>query len=239
MRQQGKSLALQFLPTLYLMTKWRANVKPWLWKSNRRCLFSWASSIRGLIPMAQPGWMGLKWTRHVYLQNIAITRIIHSDFRSVFFFREENAVQILTSLSSIVMCCSHPCDQSLRCNQLGRGACAAAIHYPANLTVRSGCHLQAHTTSSWKRLDGSLARLREAWRFTSVYKRVYKIFMPFPAPCSYSPFWEFSFKCTLTFLGKVYKILLLLETHNKRKCIGNRTSSCIIQYLFICSTWKE
>ena len=156
-------------------------------------------------------------------------------FQICFFSREENAVQILTSLSSIVMCCSHPCDQSLRCNQLGRGACAAAIHYPANLTVRSGCHLQAHTTSSWKRLDGSLARLREAWRFTSVYKRVYKIFMPFPAPCSYSPFWEFSFKCTLTFLDKVYKFLLLLETRNKRKCIGNRTSSCIIQYYSICS----
>jgi len=69
-------------------------------------------------------------------------------FQICFFSREENAVQILTSLSSIVMCCSHPCDQSLRCNQLGRGACAAAIHYPANLTVRSGCHLQAHTTSS-------------------------------------------------------------------------------------------
>ena len=156
-----------------------------------------------------------------------------------FFPCQENAVQILTS--ALVMYCSHPCDPSLSCNQLGRGACDAAIQHPANLTVRSGCHLQAHTTSSWKRLDGSLARLRDAWRFNFqvVYKRVYKIFMPFPAPCSYSPFWEFSFKCTLTFLGKVYKILLLLETHNKRKCIGNRTSSCIIQYLFICSTWKE
>ena len=101
-----------------------------------------------------------------------------------FFFREENAVQILTSLSSIVMCCSHPCDQSLRCNQLGRGACAAAIHYPANLTVRSGCHLQAHTTSSWKRLDGSFgtASWRLALHFSSCIQESLQDFHAIPCP---------------------------------------------------------
>jgi hypothetical protein len=99
-----------------------------------------------------------------YLQNLDITCIIQ--ISDLCFSPKESSVKILTWPLFLVMCCSHLCGPSMSCNQLGKDACAAAIQHPVILTVRSGCHLQAHTTSSWKRLDGSLVRrLLEAWRF--------------------------------------------------------------------------
>ena len=95
MRLQGKLLMFQFPPTLYHTTKWRVSVKPWSWKNNRRCLFSWASSTRGLTRMVQPVWMGSKRMRYVCL----VWEIYRRCFIQIpyLFFLVENIIQILAN----------------------------------------------------------------------------------------------------------------------------------------------
>lgn len=60
--------------------------------------------------------------------------------------------------NSSTSCCSHLLGLSLRRSRRGRSECDAATRHQANLTGRSGCHLQAHMTSSWELLGDRLVQ---------------------------------------------------------------------------------